>query len=168
MDVFFEQLVKIKRSAMSTALMVLSLFAAVAICITLFWLSNYFPILIVGIVAIGYGEWKLLGFFHKEFEYIITNGTVDVDRIIAKSTRNRMISFECSDIIRVGRYNAANPPVTDANEKLICGNTDNAYFFLVKKQSRKVLVVMSLNEKMLNAIKASVPRNVAVTLFCEI
>ena len=168
MDIFFEQLVKIKRSAASSLLMLLSLVAAAAICTVLFWLAGWFPILMLGVVAVAYGEWKLLGFFQKEFEYIITNGTVDVDRIIAKSTRNRMISFECSDIIRIGRYNAAHPPVTDANEKLICGNTDDAYFLLVKKNSRKVLLVLSLNDKMLDAIKASLPKANAITLFAEI
>lgn len=168
MDAFFEQLVKVKNSVMHTMLMVLSVVVALLVCVVFFWLSGTYPILILGIVAIGYGEWKLLGYFHKEYEYIITNGTVDVDRIIAKSTRSRIVSFECSDIIRAGKYSAANPPVTDASDKYICGNTENAYYFLVKKQSRKVLVVMSLNDKMLNAIKTSVPRNTAITLFSEI
>ncbi len=168
MDVFFEQLVKIKRTAASTLLLLLSLFFAAAICVALFWFSNLYPILIVGIVAVGYGEWKLLGYFHKEYEYIITNGTVDIDCIIGKNSRKRVISFECTDIQRIGRYNPKNPPVTDAGEKYICGNTDDAYFLLVKKQSRKVLIVASLNEKMLGAIKESVPKNMVSTLFAEI
>ncbi len=168
MDVFFEQLVKIKRSALSNLVLVLSLIISVGICIALFWLSGPYPILIVGIVAVGYGEWKLLGFFYKEYEYIITNGTVDVDCIIGKNSRKRVISFECTDIQRIGRYTQKNPPVTDAMEKYICGNTDDAYFLLVKKQSKKVFIVLSLNEKMLGAIKASVPKNMAVTLFSEI
>ena len=168
MDVFFEQLVKIKRTAASTLILLLSLFLTAAVCVALFWFSNLYPILIVGIVAVGYGEWKLLGYFHKEYEYIITNGTVDVDCIIGKNSRKRVISFECNEIQRIGRYNPKNPPVTDANEKHICGNTDDAYFLLVKKQSKKVLVIASLNEKMLGAIKASVPKNIAVTLFSEI
>lgn len=168
MDVFFEQLVKVKRTTASTVLMLLSIATAAALCAVLFWLAGWFPILMVGVVATAYGEWKLLGFFHKEFEYIITNGTVDVDRIIAKSTRNRMISFECTDILRIGRYNHAHPPVTDASEKLICGNKEEAYFLLVKKNSRKVLLVLNLNDKMLEAIKTSVPKNMVSTLFSEI
>lgn len=168
MDVFFEQLVKVKRSAFSNLGLVLSLVLSAALCVVFFLYSGAYPILIFGIVAVGYGEWKLLGFFHKEYEYIITNGTVDVDCIIGKSTRKRIISFECADIQRIGKYNAKNPPVTDATEKHICGNTDGAYFLLVKKQSKKVLLVASLNDKMLSAIKDSVPKNIAVTLFSEI
>lgn len=168
MDVFFEQLVKIKRTTVSSLVLVLTLVISAAICVALFWLSGQYPILMVGVVAVGYGEWKLLGFFYKEYEYIITNGTLDVDCIIGKNSRKRIITFECTDIQRIGRYNSKNPPITDAAEKHICANPDDAYFLLVKKQSRKVLVVLSLNEKMLGTIKASVPKNMVSTLFSEI
>lgn len=168
MDVFFEQLVKIKRTAKTSILMYASLLATAVLAVLMFWFSNIYPILIVGIVALGYGEWKLLSLFYREYEYINTNGTFDVDCIIGKSSRKRIISFECTDIQRIGRYNPKNPPVTDATEKHICGNTDNAYFLLAKKGARKVLLVLSLDEKMLESIKSSVPRNVAITLFSEI
>lgn len=168
MDIFFEQLVKIRRTALSTFLMFGSLFLTAALAVGMFWFSNIYPILTVGIVSVAYGEWKLLGYFHKEYEYINTNGTFDVDCIIGKSNRKRIISFECEEIQRIGRYNPKNPPVTDAAEKHICGNTDEAYFLLVKKGGRKVLVVASLNEKMLESIKASLPRNMVITLFSEI
>ena len=168
MDVFFEQLVKIKRTPLSNLLMVGSLFLTAALAVAMFWFSNIYPILTVGIVAVGYGEWKLLGFFHKEYEYINTNGAFDVDCIIGKSSRKRIISFDCEEIQRIGRYNPKNPPVTDLNEKYICGNTNDAYFLLIKKGGRKVLVVASLNDKMLESIKASIPRNMVITLFSEI
>ncbi len=152
MDVFFEQLVRVKRSLAETILMVLSVIAAVSISVILFIFAEFFPILIVVIVGVIYGEWKLLGFFYKEYEYIITNGTVDVDRIIGKSSRKRVISFECSDIERVGRYNPKHPPVTDAKEIYNCAAGD-AYYVLAKKGSRKILVIASFNEKLLDGIK---------------
>lgn len=168
MDVFFEQLVKIKRTPLNTFLMFGSLFLTAALAVLMFLFSNAYPILTVGIVAVGYGEWKLLGYFHKEYEYINTNGAFDIDCIVGKSSRKRIISFDCEEIQRIGRYNPKNPPVTDANEKYVCGNTDDAYFLLVKKGSRKILVVASFNEKMLESIKASVPKNMVITLFSEI
>lgn len=168
MDIFFEQLVKIKRTPLNSFLMLGSLFVTAALATLMFLYSNAYPILIVGIVAVGYAEWKLLGYFYKEYEYINTNGAFDIDCIIGKSSRKRIISFDCEEIVRIGKYNPKNPPVTDASEKYICANLDNAYFLLVKKGGRKVLVVASLNEKMLESIKASVPRNMAITLFSEI
>lgn len=168
MDIFFEQLVKIKRTPLKTALMLLSIVAAAALAVACFWLSEYYYALIFGVVAVVYGEWKLLGTFQKEYEYIITNGAIDIDCIIAKQNRKRIISFEATDILRIGKYNPAHPPVTDAGEKLILGNTDDAYFLLVKKPSKKYLVVASLDARMLDAIKNSLPRNVVSTLFSEI
>ena len=168
MDVFFEQLVKIKRTAKDNFLMYGSLVLTAVLAVGMFWFSNIYPVLIVGIVALGYGEWKLLSLFYREYEYINTNGTFDVDCIIGKSSRKRIISFECTEIQRIGRYNPKNPPATDAGEKHICGNADDSYFMLVKKGGRKVLLVLSLNGKMLESIKASVPRNIAITLFSEI
>lgn len=168
MDIFFEQLVKIKRSAFSTLFLVLSLLGSAAICVVFFWLSNAYPVLIVGIVAIGYGEWKLLGYFHKEYEYIITNGAIDVDCIIGKSSRKRIVSFESTDIVRIGKYNSKNPPVTDAAEKHYCGNNDNAYYLLVNKNGRKIFLTMSLNARMLEAIKNSVPKNILISVFSEV
>ncbi len=168
MDIYFEQLVKIKRTPLKIALMLLSIIAAAALAVLCFWLSEYYYMLIFGVVAVGYGEWKLLGTFYKEYEYIITNGTIDIDCIIAKQSRKRIISFEAADILRIGKYNPSHPPVTDAGEKLILGNVDNAYFLLVKKPSKKYLVVVSLEPRMLDAIKNSLPRNIATTLFSEI
>ncbi len=158
MDVFFEQLVSVKRSLSSTILMVASIVFSVSLSVILFIFSEFFPILILLIVGVVYGEWKLLGFFYKEYEYILTNGTLDIDKIIGKSSRSRVISFECSDIERVGRYNPQHPPVTDAKEKYNCAGGD-AYYILAKKDNRKILVVASFNEKMLEAIKKCIGKH---------
>lgn len=158
MDVFFEQLVIVKRSVASTILMVASIIFAASLSVILFIFSEFFPILILLIVGVIYGEWKLLGFFYKEYEYILTNGTLDIDKIIGKSSRSRVISFECSDIERVGRYNPHHPPVTDAKEKYICAS-GNAYYILAKKNNRKILVVASFNERMLSGIEKCIGKH---------
>lgn len=167
MDIFFEQLVKIKRTVKSTVLQALSFIAAVVLCWFCITYSTTYSVLILAAAAVIYGEYKLFGLFYKEYEYIITNGTVDIDCIVAKSKRSRIISFECSDILSAGKY-SEKITTSDYTEKYICGNTENAYYFVVKRQGRKVLIVMSLNDKMLNAIKCSVPKISAVTVFGEI
>lgn len=168
MDIFLEQLVKIKNNVIDYIVMALLIAVALVLAVVLFIYSGAYPILIFGIVAVVYGTIKLLGMFYKEYEYILTNGTLDIDRITAKSSRVRLLSFECTDIIRAGRYNPKNPPVTDASQKYICANTDNAYYLLVKKESRKVLLVVSLNDKMLAAIKESLPRAARMQVFAEV
>ncbi len=163
MDVFFEQLVSVKRSVTSTILMVASIIFAASLSVILFIFSEFFPVLIILIVGVFYGEWKLLGFFYKEYEYILTNGTLDIDKIIGKSSRSRVISFECSDIERVGRYNPHHPPVTDAKERFNCAAGD-AYYILAKKNNRKILVIASFNEKMLEGIKKCVGKQASLDI----
>ena len=85
-----------------------------------------------------------------------------------ESSRKRIISFECKDIIRAGKYNFSNPPVTDAAENLVfCGSDADASYVLTGSGGTKRLVVLSLDDKMKNAIKECVPRNVSKYLFEE-
>jgi hypothetical protein len=39
-----------------------------------------------------------------EYEYIVTNGEMDVDMIQSKTNRKRLISFKCSEIERIEPY----------------------------------------------------------------
>jgi len=42
--------------------------------------------------------------FDREFEYLYYNGDIDIDRITAKSSRKRIISFKAKDVLRYGVY----------------------------------------------------------------
>ena len=56
-----------------------------------------FPMLTM-LVALGagFGGYKLLTMRLLEYEYSLTNGFVAVDKIMNRSSRKRMTSFECS------------------------------------------------------------------------
>lgn len=167
MDVFNEQLVKVKLNASSYIMMVLTVLAAAFLAIFLFLYSLEIPILILLVVGVIYGEVKLLGFFSVEYEYIITNGTVDVDKITAKSSRKRILSFECKDIIRSGKYNFKSAPVTDAAVKLICctpGDSE-AYYLLVNSSGKRKLLVFTPNDKTKAGIRECAPRIISQDLF---
>ena len=56
------------------------------------------------IVAAGYGAYYLCGFLSVEYEYIITNGTMDIDIIYSKRSRKRLASFELSDVESIEKY----------------------------------------------------------------
>lgn len=166
MDVFKEQLVKIKKSPAEYLLMVVIFIVAVVACTLLFLMSGQYPIFILFIVAVFYGVGKLLGMFSIEYEYIVTNSMIDVDKIISKSSRKRIVSFEGKDILRTEKVGTV-PPVTDANEKYICCNKDdeNAYWVLISKNGKKMLIMMAPNEKMVEAIKLGSPKITAKEIF---
>ncbi|MBQ2746194.1 MAG: hypothetical protein IJF35_00555 [Clostridia bacterium] len=166
MDVFKEQLLKIKKSPAEYALMAVIFIVAVVVSVILFLMSGQYPLFILFIVAVFYGTGKLLSMFSIEYEYIVTNTVIDVDKIMSKSTRKRIISFEGKDILRTERVGAT-PPVTDATEKFVCCNKDdsNAYWVLISKNGKKSLIMMAPNEKMVEAIKLGSPKMTAKEIF---
>ena len=166
MDVFKEQILKIKTSAAQYFLMAVIILTAIISSVILFIMSSAYPIFIAFIVAIFYGTIKLLGMFSVEFEYIVTNTMIDVDKIISKSSRKRIITFEGKDIVRTEKVGAT-AFVTDATERYICCNADdpNAYWVLVSKNGKKILLMMAPNEKLVEAIKLGSPKMTAKDIF---
>ena len=126
-------------------------------------------VIVLAIVGILMGTYKLCQKFFIEYEYIITNGVIDIDKITAKSSRSRIVSFDCEDILRGGKYNFNAKPVTDADETLVFCNANDmdAYYLLVKNNGKKRLIVFVPNEKMRDAIKECVPRIMAKDLFAD-
>ena len=79
MDTFFEQIVSIKKSGKAVALFCLVWILALTLCAFLLLtgiLGMLTPILIIGL---GYGAWWLTSKLNVEYEYIVTNGTMDID-----------------------------------------------------------------------------------------
>ncbi len=167
MDIFAEQIVKIKNGAAKVTLMALIIIAAAVLSAVLVWFSSgYGSVLVIAAVGVIFGAYKLIGMLFVEYEYIVTNGTVDVDKITAKSSRKRIISFECKNILRSGRYNHKNPPVTDAKETFIfCNREDEAYYLLVSVGSKKTLIVLSPDDRIKDAVRQCVARSMANELF---
>lgn len=166
MDVFKEQILKIKKSGAEYALMAVIFIVALVVSVVLFIMSGQYPLFILFIVAVFYGTGKLLSMFSIEYEYIVTNTMIDVDKIMSKSSRKRVISFEGKDILRTEKVGAT-VPVTDATERYICCNKDDkdAYWVLVSQSGKKVLLMMAPNEKIIEAIKLGSPKMTAKDIF---
>ena len=103
-----------------------------------------------------------------EYEYIITNGTMDVDKIINKSSRQRISSFEISKVERIEKYNPnLLQNVKKENLVFACNQDDpNAYLIVASHEDAKVnYIVFSPNEKLQEAIKKSLPKFIANSAF---
>ncbi len=95
MDTFFEQIVKKKKSAVEWLIMVGAIVAAAVLLFVVCTLPQLMAIPILPtliIVGVGYGGWWLITNQNKEFEYCVTNGDIDIDLIIAKRKRTRIVS----------------------------------------------------------------------------
>ena len=159
MDTFFEQIVAIRKTGKSIAAVSgIWLLAVLLALIVLLVGLNFLmlPIAFLLVVGIGYGAFKLSGFFNIEYEYIVTNGTMDVDKIIAKSSRKRMLSFELQTVSRIEKFNPALLNTDDEGAYLMVSDTEG-------KGSR--YLVFAPDERLRGAIVKFVPKFIANSAF---
>ena len=110
MDTFFEQIVKKKKTLAEWGIMLGTVFVAAAL---VFGILQVKPLMMIPIlptllmVGIGYGGWWLITAQNVEFEYCVTNGDIDIDVIIAKRKRKRIVSVGGRKIKSLTPYDAA-------------------------------------------------------------
>ena len=95
MDTFFEQIIAIKKTGKAIAAIAGIWLLAFILCFLLFMFISYLAVFAFLLIAgVLFGAYKLSTRFNIEYEYIVTNGTMDIDKIISKSSRKRVLSFE--------------------------------------------------------------------------
>ena len=171
MDTFFEQIVEIRKTGADwlklAGIWLLAL-------IVIFLLVNFlFPTMFMSIailLCIGavYGAIWLSKRLSVEYEYIVTNGTLDVDKITARSSRRRELSCELSGVERVEKFNPAAFPVGNFKKQVIAcdANDPNAYFMVINEEGKgSRLLVFAPDERIRGSIVKSIPKFIANSAF---
>lgn len=170
MDTFFEQIVPIRKNGKSIAgifgiWFLAFILSAVLLLFRIPIVSNFALFLICGIF---FGAYKLTTLFNVEYEYIITNGTMDVDKIINKSSRKRILSFDLANTSRLEKFNAGMlNSVNGKNVTFACNPEDsNAYLLVAGKEGQKAYtLVFSPEERLKGAIVKFVPKYISNSAF---
>ncbi|MBR4116789.1 MAG: hypothetical protein IKK65_01765 [Clostridia bacterium] len=168
MDTFFEQIVAIRKNGKNIACLIGIWLLALIISALLFLTMILGSLTLLVIAGVIYGAFKLSGFFNIEYEYIVTNGTFDVDKIVNKSSRKRMMSFELATVSRLEKFNAAQLNSIDSKKLLIACDTtaENTYLLVSEKEGKGAqYLVFSPNEKMQSAIVKFLPKFIANSAF---
>lgn len=165
MDTFFEQIVKVKRTGKDIAAVFgICLLAVILLAVDfLFIIPNqmFMAIGMLGVFGILWGAYKLINRSSVEYEYIFTNGDLDIDKIIAKSTRKRIVSVNCTKVERYGKYTAASRPSGSVKKiYMFCdANAQNAYYLIApSKNEGNVMIVFTPDDRVRGAIEKSIPR----------
>jgi len=170
MDTFYEQLVKIKMNAVRIVPVVLTyIFAAVA-SVVLFVIGlglGFAPISFLVSCALFYVAWYSTSQFFVEFEYIFTNGDLDVDRIVNQRKRKRVISFKCSEVEKLKKYSAEEKVPENCKVRIFaCTPDENSYSLLVRTSADGlVCLVFSPDDRMIQGMKKYLPRTVSLEVF---
>ncbi len=175
MDIYNEWLVKKKRTGKDTAIS----FAAVAVGIILCWILiqviAVFPILstIVLLVIAGmiWGIYRIITSSNLEYEYIFTNGEMDVDKITNARSRKRVTVVNARKIDILAHKSAPEFKRSlddDSIKKLYaCTSPDSEdlYFLLFRDEDDDDTLKMLLfnpNDKILDGFKKYNPRRVFI------
>lgn len=109
-DTFVEELVVRHNTIINLLLDVVIIIAAVALAAAVWlFLSPIFPAMLVILVVAAYLGVKFQG---VEFEYSFTNGDLDVDKIMAKRKRVRLVEINQKQIQVMAPYTAEYESVT--------------------------------------------------------
>lgn len=154
MDIYYEHLVKIKKDLKSYGMLALIWIVMLAIifaAVLFLGLANPLCLILIGFGI--YGAIQLTKMLDGEYEYILTNGEIDIDVITAKSNRKRIITFNCADIEKIERYNIEKPlSEREKFEKsgMYCNKDDsNVYSVVVNHKSLgSVCLTMDIPVKM--------------------
>lgn len=164
MDTFVEQIVAIKKNAKTwLSYCAITLAALILMTASFLFLRDIFIVLDA---LIFWGAFKLYTLLNIEYEYIITNSTMDIDKIIAKSSRKRILSFELTEVERIEKYNGKLPADVSKNCFFACNPKDeNAYIVYYKQDGKpQKTFVFAPNEKTSAAMKNFLPRFIGESL----
>lgn len=158
MDSFFEQIVKKKKSAKEWAVIVSVLLAAVVL-VAFVWLFNILPVITT--VGIIYGAWWLITGQNVEFEYCVTNGDIDVDKIIARRKRTRLVSVAGRKIRALAPYDPAKPLGKFQRTVVVAPSLNEEglwYFTYHSKKNGDTLVIFMPDDRVLGAFYDGLPK----------
>lgn len=169
MDTFFEQIVAKRKSFgeifLQTGIWVFGIF--IGLWVLLFTYLNYhfiFMAVALVVVLMWVGMFFLSRSMNIEYEYSVTNGYFDLDKITAKSKRRRLAALECKNVERFGKYNAAAHQNIQYDKKIIAVSgkaSDEQYFITVRLPDQgHTLIVFTPNERVLGAVRQFLPRQV--------
>ncbi|HBC27797.1 MAG TPA: hypothetical protein DC013_10330 [Ruminococcaceae bacterium] len=169
MDVFVEQLVKRKNGAsdflISGGIIVLGVVVAAA-GLLIPAIAPFEVILAAGII---YGAYYLISSRNLEYEYSTTNGDFTVDKIINRRRRKRVCQLDLHSVEEMGKYQAEAMKNRPFDRRLNVGadaaGTGAWYMIARIPQLGNTLLILSPNERVLNAVKPFLPRQVSIHAF---
>lgn len=170
MDTFLECLVKRESTKKTVALKALIILGAIVLSVAIFILGALLGLLFIFIcviIALVFGARYLATSMNLEFEYIVTNGDMDIDEIIAKRKRRRVIAIKFREMEIMAKVNGNHKRDFDNHsiQKFIdvsaSPNDDNAYFIIVRTgKTGLTRIIFTPDERILDSAKRFAPLHV--------
>lgn len=160
MDHYNEQLVTKKTETKDIILRVLIIAATVVIIgITVFgaFLFRFLPLIVISAGACYLAYLLLMGTF-VEYEYIVTNNDLDIDKISGRRKRKRLVTVKLGSVSEWGEYQGTEGNGVSATV-MASDATGYGAWYLIAEHSKlgKIMVIFTPSEETVTNINFSVP-----------
>lgn len=157
-DKYCEHLVTIKKNRqMISALLFLwiGIAAVIVLCLLVIRRAGLFSLLLSA--AAIYGGVVMTKKLNIEYEYLATNGDLDIDMIVGREKRKRLLSLNCRQIVSVQRYAKGKLPGPSAGFSKIsvyCNPDDSDAYTLIFSHPKmgKLCLTLDLPKEMQEAM----------------
>ncbi|MDD6374627.1 MAG: hypothetical protein PUG07_02355, partial [Ruminococcus sp.] len=115
--------------------------------------------LLVLVIGAIYGAYYLLTGCYTEYEYTVTNGELDVDKIAGRRKRSHLLTVPVSKFTGFGFYTDQTDDPSDATLFLCSDNTgENAYYAdFTTEEYGTARLIFTPNEEMVQTIVLFLP-----------
>ncbi len=155
-----EQIIFRKKTKSQVALAVVIMALCSILTVMLFMFLGALALMLV--VPLIYGMWWLLSGMNIEYEYCITNGDIDIDRIVARRKRERVVSVSLKKLESAGRYEPEKWQGRQVDRLVFAAcseKEEGLYCFSYRSKKRGyTLVVFQPNERVMEAFTQALPR----------
>ena len=163
MDIFVEQIVTKKKDGKQIAIIAGTVvLAALLLCLVVLFYAYLYILVPLLLFGVGYGAWWLITQQNIEYEYSVTNGDIDIDQIIARRKRKRIVSVGGHKIESAGRYDPAKWANRRMDRVVMAAPSlkeDGLYFFTYRSKKRgHTLVVFQPDQRVSDAFYKGLPR----------
>lgn len=124
------------------------------------------PILLIAAVALGTACYIIIPRTDLEYEYLFVNGELDIDKVIAKSKRKKVMSVDMEEVDLVAPEKSHRMDYYNGNTRMktldySSGNPEHKRLAMIARhENETVRIIIEPDEKMAQAIKNSSPGKV--------
>ena len=166
MDVFIEHLVKKRPTGVDTAKKIGIVLAVILLLLICFTIGFAFigPLAILIACGACYGAYWLISGMSVEYEYILTNGEIDVDKIVAQRKRKRLVTVSAKTFDGFGPYKAAEHANRNYDSRILACESEDApgtyYATFQHSTLGRSILVFNPDDRIINGVKQFLPRMV--------
>ena len=162
MDTFIEQIVRKKKGGKEWAIIAAVLVGILVILFVCLLFPQFtLPIAPFIVAALAFGGWFLISTQNTEFEYCVTNGDIDVDTIIDRRKRKRIVSVSGRKVESLLPYDESRASAGFQRIVMAAPSLNEQGLWCFTYHSKKnghTLVVFQPEERVLKALYAGLPK----------